>query len=149
MGRRAQENWAALVVYVAVMLPVARVVAGMNAARAAERRQGRELRQLFELSDLLIQDKPLDVLLSVVVTSLTEVFGARQVAIFLPAGDRLELAAATGEPLSEQQQRQVLPAPGALASLGGPAVRAERPAGAGADRVRPPGRPARTVRRER
>lgn len=118
----APEDWAALLVYVAVMLPVARVVAGLNSARAAERRQGRELRQLFEVSDLLIQDKPLDVLLSVVVTSLTDVFGAQQVAIFLPAGDQLELAASAGEPLSAEQQRQVLPTPGALASLGGPAA---------------------------
>ncbi len=30
----APQNWAALGVYVAVMLPVARVVAGMNTARA-------------------------------------------------------------------------------------------------------------------
>jgi hypothetical protein len=53
-----------------VMLPVARVVAGMNAARAKERRQSREIRQLFELSDLLVEDKPLDLLLSVIVTAL-------------------------------------------------------------------------------
>jgi hypothetical protein len=33
------QNWAALGVYVAVMLPVARVVAGLNAARARERRR--------------------------------------------------------------------------------------------------------------
>ena len=46
------QNWAALVVYVAVMLPVARVVAGLNAARARERRQGAELRELFQLSGL-------------------------------------------------------------------------------------------------
>jgi len=48
------ENWVALVVYVAVMLPVARTVAGLNTARARERRQGAELRELFELSGLLL-----------------------------------------------------------------------------------------------
>ena len=51
----APQNWAALGVYVVVMLPVARVVAGMNAARAKERRQAKEIRQLFELSDLLVR----------------------------------------------------------------------------------------------
>jgi two-component system, OmpR family, sensor histidine kinase KdpD len=71
----APQNWAALGVYVVVMLPVARVVAGMNAARTRERRQALEIRQLFELSDLLVEDKPLDDLLSVIVTTLTEVFG--------------------------------------------------------------------------
>ena len=74
----APQNWAALGVYVAVMLPVARVVAGMNAARAKERRQGREIRQLFELSDLLVEDKPLEVLLSAIVTTIADVFGAHQ-----------------------------------------------------------------------
>jgi len=111
----APQNWVALGVYVAVMLPVARVVAGMNTARARERRQGRELRQLFELSDLLVEDKPLDVLLSVIVTALADVFGARQVALFLPRGPvdgRLELVSSAGEPLSGDQLRDVLPAPG-------------------------------------
>ncbi|HSZ41648.1 MAG TPA: ATP-binding protein [Trebonia sp.] len=113
----APENWVALGVYVVVMLPVARVVAGMNLARAKELRQGRELRELFELSDLLVGDKPLDVLLPVVVTSLADVSGARQVALFLPAGTRLEIAALAGDPLSDEQLREVLPFPGTPATL--------------------------------
>ena len=112
----APQNWAALGVYVVVMLPVARVVAGMNAARTRERRQALEIRQLFELSDLLVEDKPLDDLLSVIVTTLTEVFGSRQVALILPKGGQLEIAAAAGEPLDAEQLRRVLPA-GAPASL--------------------------------
>jgi two-component system, OmpR family, sensor histidine kinase KdpD len=120
----APQNWVALGVYVAVMLPVARVVAGLNTARARELRQGRELRQLFELSDLLVEDKPLDVLLSVIVTTLADVVGARQVALFLPAeppgragaastqDGRLDLVRSAGEPLSAQQLRDVLPEPG-------------------------------------
>jgi two-component system, OmpR family, sensor histidine kinase KdpD len=111
----APQNWVALGVYVAVMLPVARVVAGMNTARAKELRQGRELRQLFELSDLLVEDKPLDVLLSVIVTALADVFGARQVALFLPVGtgeSRLELVGSAGDPLTAAQLRDVVPEPG-------------------------------------
>jgi two-component system, OmpR family, sensor histidine kinase KdpD len=119
----APENWVALGVYAVVMLPVARVVAGLNEARAKELRQGRELRELFELSDLLVEDKPLDVLLPALVTALSEVFDAWQVALFLPApgpaGNRMELAASAGEPLSDAQLRNVLPAPGAAASMGG------------------------------
>lgn len=114
----APQNWAALGVYALVMLPVARVVAGMNAARAKEQRQGREIRQLFELSDLLLEDKPLDVLLSAIVTTLAGVFGSRQVAIFLPGkSGGLEVAAAAGEPLSPGQLRQVMPARGSRAHL--------------------------------
>jgi two-component system sensor histidine kinase KdpD len=113
----APQNWAALGVYAVVMLPVARVVAGMNAARAQERRQGMEIRQLFELSDLLVEDKPLDALLSVIVTTLADVFESRQVALFLPKAGRLEIAASAGEPLSSEQLSRVRPAPGAPASL--------------------------------
>ena len=112
----ALQNWAAVGVYALVMLPVARVVAGMNAARAKERRQSRKIRQLFELSDLLVEDKPLDVLLSVIVTTLADVFGARQVAIVLP-GDTgaAEIAATAGAPLTPGQLQQVLAADGAPA----------------------------------
>jgi two-component system sensor histidine kinase KdpD len=105
------------------MVPVARVVASMDAARKKELRQGRELRELFELSDLLVEDKPLESLLPALVTALSEVFGARQVALFLPVrdpgGDHMQMAAAAGEPLSEAQLHAVLPAPGAPASIGG------------------------------
>jgi two-component system sensor histidine kinase KdpD len=112
------QNWAALAVYVAVMVPVARVVAGLNLARAAERRQGTALRELFGLSSLLLDDKPLDELLRGVVAAVGEVFGARQVAVLLPRDDRLEIAASWGEPLSPEQLTRVLPAPGTLGRLG-------------------------------
>ena len=120
------ENWVALVVYVAVMLPVARTVAGLNTARARERRQGAELRELFELSGLLLEDKKLDELLTAVVTMVAEVFGSRQVAVFLPNDGNLEVAAAFGDPLSDNQVHRVLPSPGELARLGGhPDVRGD------------------------
>ncbi len=105
----APQNWAALGVYVAVMLPVAHVVARMNAARATARRQEMEIRELFQLSDLLVEEKPLDVLLSVIVTTLADVFGSPQVALLLPRDGRLEIAASAGEPLSAEDLRRVLP----------------------------------------
>ena len=114
----AAQNWAALGVYVAVMLPVARVAARMNAARARERRQDTELRELFAVSGLLLEDKPLEELLPAIVTTLAEVFGARQVALLLPEAGKLKVAASAGEPLSAEQLRRV-PPPGALGSVGG------------------------------
>jgi len=114
----APQYWAALGVYVVVMLQVARVVAGMNAARAKERRQGTELRELFAVSGLLLEDKPLEELLPAIVTTLAEVFGARQVALLLPKAGNLEVAASAGEPLSPEQRRRVLPPPGELGSVG-------------------------------
>jgi two-component system, OmpR family, sensor histidine kinase KdpD len=112
------ESWVALAVYAVVMLLVARVVAVMNVARARAQRQGGEIRELFELSDLLVADKPLDVLLSVIASTLADVFEARQVALLLPADDQLTIVASAGEPLSREQLRRVLPAPGELATLG-------------------------------
>lgn len=105
----APQNWAALGVYVVVMVPVAKVVAGMNTARATEKRQSAEIRELFELSDLLVADKDLDELLSVIVTTLADVFGSRKVAILLPKNDHLEMVASAGEPLTDTDLRSVLP----------------------------------------
>jgi len=120
------QNWAALVVYVAVMLPVARIVAVRNAARAREMRQGAELRELFQLSGLLLEDKPLDELLAAVVTTVADVFGAHQVALLLPRDGRLEVAAAAGDPLTDAQLRQVVPSSGELAGLDtAPDIRAD------------------------
>jgi two-component system, OmpR family, sensor histidine kinase KdpD len=106
----APQDWAALAVYVAVMLPVAHVVARMDAARATARRQEKEIRELFQLSDLLVEERPIDELLSAIVTTLADLFGSPQVALFLSRGGRLEIAASVGEPLSEEELRPVLPA---------------------------------------
>jgi two-component system sensor histidine kinase KdpD len=97
------------------MLPIAQLVARMKAARSAARRQEREIRQLFELSDLLVEDKPTRVLLSVIVTTLADVFGSRQVALFLPTAGRLEIASSVGDPLPDELLRRVLPAAGEVA----------------------------------
>lgn len=115
------ENWVALGVYVLVMLPVARVVATMNTARADARRYGMEIRQLFEVSDLLVKDMPLEELLNAIVTTLAEVFDARKVALLLPGSGQLEIVASAGDPLTAEERRRLLPAPGALASLNSPA----------------------------
>jgi two-component system sensor histidine kinase KdpD len=111
------QNWVALGVYAVVMLPVAKVVSAMTTSRAKERRQGKEIRELFELSDLLVEDKPLDVLLSVIVTTLADVFDSRQVSLLLPREDRLEIVASAGDPLSKDDLRRVVPARGAPATL--------------------------------
>ena len=116
----APQNWVALGVYVLVMFPVARVVATMNAARAEAGRHGMEIRQLFEVSGLLVADRPLEELLNAIVTTLADVFAARKVALLLPRNERLEIVASAGEPLTEEERRRLLPAPGAVASLDSP-----------------------------
>src|SRR5215469_2582728 len=110
----APENWVALAVYVVVMVPVARVVASMNAARTEAWRHGMEIRQLFEVSDLLVEDRPLEELLTAIVTTLAEVFESRKVALLLPRNGRLEIVAAAGEPLTDEERTRLLPVPGTL-----------------------------------
>jgi len=90
-------------------------MARMKAARGTARRPEGEIRQLFELSDLLVGDKPTRVLLSVIVTTLADVFGSRQVALFLPSAGRLEIASSVGDPMPDELLRRVLPAAGEVA----------------------------------
>jgi two-component system sensor histidine kinase KdpD len=113
----APQNWVALGVYVVVMLPVARLVATMNATSAKERRQSLEIRRLFQLSDLLVEDQPLDELLSVIVRTLADVFGSSKVSLLLPRGGKLEVVASAGSPLSEEELRHIVPEPGVPARL--------------------------------
>ncbi|MHB8505387.1 MAG: sensor histidine kinase [Acidimicrobiales bacterium] len=113
----ATQNWAPLGVYAAVILPVSWVGASLKTSKAEARRREREIRELFGFSHLLVEDKPLDVLLTVVVNTVAEVFAARQVALLLLEGDRLTIAASAGEPLSEDQLHHVQPVAGLGATL--------------------------------
>ncbi len=114
----ASQNWVALGVYVVVMILVSQVVSRMNVAREEARRQSREIRELFEFSRLLVEDRALDELLSSVVSTVAEVFSAGQVAILLPDQDRLRLVASAGAPLSEAQLSSLLVPAGSLMTVG-------------------------------
>jgi K+-sensing histidine kinase KdpD len=103
----ASENWVALGVYVLVMLPVAHLVARMNTARDQAHQRGEQIRRLFDLSTLLVEDRPLPDLLDVVVTTLRDLLDARHVALLLPDGAELRIAAATGAELTPAEREQL------------------------------------------
>ena len=113
----ATENWIALGVYVVVMLPIARVVASMNSARANANRRGMEIRELFQISGMLVEDRPLDELLGMIVNTLLDIFDARQVALLLPVGERLEIVASAGVPLTRVDQDRLPSRPHELTRL--------------------------------
>jgi two-component system sensor histidine kinase KdpD len=69
------QDWVALAVYAVVMLVVARVVANLEAARALARARERSTRQLFELSEVLLRDRPVEELLRGLASSVRAVFG--------------------------------------------------------------------------
>jgi two-component system sensor histidine kinase KdpD len=114
----AASNWVALVVYVVVMFLVASVVSRLDDARSQARRRETEIRRLFELTDLLIGEKPVPELLALIVATVHEAFGLRSVVLLLPSGSHLEVAAAAGEPLTGDELSRIAPSPGTPARLG-------------------------------
>jgi two-component system sensor histidine kinase KdpD len=119
------SDWVALAVYVVVMLLVAQVVAQLDAARSQARRRETEIRRLFELTDLLIGEKPIGELLALIVSAVHDAFELHSVVLLLPSAEgpgirvsRLEVAASAGDPLSDDELRRVTPAPGRPTSLG-------------------------------
>jgi len=111
------QNWVALVVYVLVMLAVARVVATLQEARAQARRREEETRRLYVLSNLLIRDQPLGELLERIASTIEASFRPRWVAVLLPEGDNLGVAATAGEMLTEDERQRLSPPPGRVQSL--------------------------------
>jgi two-component system sensor histidine kinase KdpD len=95
------ENWAAVGVYVVVMVVVARVVAQVNLARAEAQRRAVELRRLFDLSELAVRETPLPELLDTIVTTVRQAFDVEGAALLLPVDGRLSLMASAGAPLSQ------------------------------------------------
>lgn len=116
----AAQNWAALAVYVVVMLVVTRVVDRLQSARLQIAAQAAATRRLFELSDLLIAAKPLPALLESVVETVRATFGYTSVVLLLAEhepGSTLRAAAIAGEPLSAVDLAVATPSGGAVSSL--------------------------------
>jgi len=114
----ALQNWAALGVYVAVMLLVASVVSRLEGARSEARRREHAVRRLFGLTDLLIEDKPIAEVLEIIVSTMHEAFGLHSAVLLLPSESGLEVVARAGDPISEDELRRITPTPGVPAALG-------------------------------
>jgi len=112
------RNWETLGVYVVVMLLVARVVASLESARSEALRRTAEARRLFDLSEMLVQDRSVDDLLKSIVGTVGAVFAVPSVALLVPEDGRLEIAASAGDPLSAADLHQLDPASGMTVSLG-------------------------------
>jgi two-component system, OmpR family, sensor histidine kinase KdpD len=112
------RDWVALGVYLVVMLLVARVVANLDSARSEAHRRADETRRLFDLSELLVEDRSVEELLKTIVQAVSTVFELPGVALLVPNADRLEIAASSGEELSRDQLRRLDPHSGVPVSLG-------------------------------
>jgi len=114
----AAENWVALGVYVLVMLLVAQVVARLQVARSEAQRRALETQRLFDLSELLVEDRSVGELLETVVNAVRSVFEVAGVAVLLPSDDQLEVVASAGEPMSADELHQLDPESGVPVRVG-------------------------------
>lgn len=125
----AGQNWTALAVYAVVMLIVARIFAFLQRTRLDARRDEDATRRLYELSDLLIGDQGAPGVLQVIATTIHQAFGARWVAVLIPATDpgtdELVVAATAGE-MSTADVGTLSPAGGRPESLRSDAVTGHR-----------------------
>ncbi|MBV9659639.1 MAG: DUF4118 domain-containing protein, partial [Acidimicrobiales bacterium] len=104
----AVQNWAALGVYVVVMVLVARLVSRLEQANAMSRSRESNARRLFEISQLLLSDKPVTELVQTIVDAVRSSFGFAGAALLLSFEGRLEVAAASGENVDDALH-QVMP----------------------------------------
>ncbi len=116
------QDWVALAVYTVVMLLVSKVVAEMDRARSEAQRRTADAQRLFDLSQLLVEDRSVEDLLKTIVGAVRSVFGVSGVALLVPRDGRLDIAASAGEPLTRQELHGLEPLSGLPVSLGtGPA----------------------------
>jgi two-component system, OmpR family, sensor histidine kinase KdpD len=118
LSASSAQDWVALVVYIAVVLLVARLVANLEAARAEAQRRADEARRLFDLSELLVEGRSVDDLLKTIVHAVATVFTVPAVSVLVPEGDRLVVAASAGDPLTPDELRRLDPHSGVPVALG-------------------------------
>jgi two-component system sensor histidine kinase KdpD len=102
------QDWVALVVYLVVVLIVARLVAVQQDSRRDATFRTEAIRRLFEVSEHLISEQPLDELLGLVVRIVHETFGTRWVALLLPVDGSLTIAATAGKAIGNAERAAAL-----------------------------------------
>jgi two-component system, OmpR family, sensor histidine kinase KdpD len=112
------QDWVALAVYVVVMLLVSRVVTNLETARSEAQRRTADAQRLFDLSQLLAEDRSVGDLLKTIVGAVGVMFEVPGVALLVPEGERLEIAASAGEVLSPEELHGLEPLSGLPVSLG-------------------------------
>jgi two-component system, OmpR family, sensor histidine kinase KdpD len=112
------QYWVSLVVYAVVMLIVVRVVDALEKVRAVAVLHETEAKRLFELSELVVEERTVAELLETIVVTVQSVFGTRGVALLLPVDDRLEVVASAGESIPEDELAALASSSGAPVDLG-------------------------------
>ena len=111
------QDWVALGVYLAVVLVVSRLVAVQQDARRVASDREDAVRRLFVVSEQMIGERSLDELLTLVVTTVHATFPTTWVAVLLPDGAQLTIAATAGRALTDDDRDEALGLSGATQSL--------------------------------
>jgi two-component system sensor histidine kinase KdpD len=114
----SSADWLVLAVYAVVMLFLSWVVSNLETARSEIQSRTTEARRLFELSELLVEERSVDDLLKSIVGAVETMFDVSGVSLLVPAADRLEIAASSGEPLSPDELHRLDSRSGVPVSLG-------------------------------
>jgi two-component system, OmpR family, sensor histidine kinase KdpD len=112
------EYWVTLIVYAIVMVVVVRLVDALEKVRAEAVHHGMEAKRLFELSELVTEDRSVAELLETIVVTVQNVFGTRGVALLLPVGDGLEVVATSGDSIPEGDLAALASSSGSPVDLG-------------------------------
>ena len=112
------QNWTALIVYVVVMLLVARVVDRLDATRVEAEHVRDTVRRVADVSELLVGDRPVDELLRIIVNTARSVFNVPGVSLLEEDHGVLVVKASAGEPLSAQELSQLDPHSGRPVRVG-------------------------------
>lgn len=111
------QNWVGLGVYLVVVGLVAVVVARYKLAHREVQRSALNLRRVYELSELLVQDQSSEGLLVLIVHAVQNVFDIEAAALFVLEKGRLRVAASVGPELSPDELSQLDPQPGRSVSM--------------------------------
>jgi two-component system sensor histidine kinase KdpD len=112
------QNWIALVVYVVVMLLVARIVDLLDTSRSEVKRGEEVVRQMSEVTENLVGEQPVDALLESIVTTAKDVFNVPGVSLLELEEGRLVVVASAGEALTSDELRQLDPGSGRPVRVG-------------------------------
>lgn len=111
------QNWVGLAVYFVVVGLVAVIVARLRIAHGKVERNALNMRRVYELSELLVQDSSEDDLLVSIVRAVQNVFEIEAVALFVLEEGHLKVAASVGPELSGAELSQLDPQPGHSVSM--------------------------------
>lgn len=103
------EDWVALGVYGVVMVLVSRLVSVANAAEERSQGREREMRRLFDVSELLVRDLPQGELLDAIVGSVRGAFDLDGVSLLLPEGGHLRVVASSGTAFPDLHSSEPMP----------------------------------------